>query len=563
MDLSNLSNEELLALSQKNKSLSDLSDEELLRLSKDKTWKDTAANIVKTVNLPVVTSALGGISGGLLGLGGGVVAAPAGAVTGAGLGAAGGKSLENTLLSLLGKTEELPKTAKDITKQQIGEFLSGASSEVLGAGAMSGLSKVLAPLSKRITPEVSRLLKVAESKDIPITAGQATKTNILEQAEKLSENIPWTTGVVQKIQEKQKTGLTKFSEEIKDIIGKPKDLTESGSAIYKGFGKAIEDFKSEAAGKFKRFAEMGKGVVGKLDNIKSALNELIEREAEYPESQRNQSILKMASGLREDLYKVNYLGVEKLSKIRSRLGELAKSKEALDNQTTGAFKHLKSSIDKDIEQAAKSGGDELLTTYRDALSYYRKGKEVFNESVLSKIKDTAEANPEKVASMIIRPKSPTTIRLVKKHLGEEYFNPVKYRFTDELLSKAMASDNVQSLTKMLDDYGEETLKEIYKPNELSILRTLADIKGMARSAPKAGKETGLGLLGTGLLFGGAYKAPLATLSTIIGTRGMSEFLFSKAGRKFLTTGVKAPNIQPLFKSVYQMSMQDFMNNKNK
>jgi len=157
--------------------------------TKPKTFGQKVATAVGPYARPVLETAgllAGGTAGaasGLLTGPGAVAASPAGAVVGAGLGYAGGRSMANLIDQYAGEREAptlvggLKETGKDV--------LTGAGMEA--GGALTGKA------IEAVAPAVSKVASgLSEKWKIPTTIGEKSQSPLMQRIETLNERVPFS-----------------------------------------------------------------------------------------------------------------------------------------------------------------------------------------------------------------------------------------------------------------------------------------------------------------------------------------------------------------------------------
>ncbi len=103
----------------------------------------------------------------------------------------------------------------------------------------------------------------------------------------------------------------------------------------------------------------------------------------------------------------------------------------------------------------------------------------------------AEENPNGIADAVIKPENVQRIRMAREILGDQ-FDAVKQQFTQKLLGKPKIQKGQTEgsiagagLKTRLGKYGNEVLSEIYSPEELAQLNTLANKANISESAISA------------------------------------------------------------------------------
>lgn len=240
-------------------------------------------------------------------------------------------------------------------------------------------------------------------------------------------------------------------------------------------------------------------------NLQQKAYELLQQEMNMAPSLRNQEavdILTDLSGYRRIRELIDQVGPDAkipdaliaqaaqtpmkwsgLQANRSRLGQLiAEADDAyrmqsagqgtkmLSDKTAGVYKQLYGALEKDIDGFVSSQGPEAVDALDLAKSFYREGKETFDNKIIRQI---LTAKPEKVVDMVIKPGATSEIQALRKAVGPEGFEPLKKKFTNKLLETGTGETlSPDVLQRRLDIYGPETLTQVYSRDELNQLAQL-------------------------------------------------------------------------------------------
>ncbi len=159
----------------------------------------------------------------------------------------------------------------------------------------------------------------------------------------------------------------------------------------------------------------------------------------------------------------------------------AGEQKMLSSSEAGVYKQLRRSLEDDINAYFKQSGDvETKKTWEVAQAFWKEGKQTFNRKAVLKAMQTT---PDKVIDMVFTPGSTTAINQVKTAIGNSEFERLGHGFTNRIFEKASKGGFEWSkVSSELDKYGEETLKAIYKPNELNSLHKAIN-EGITKDKP--------------------------------------------------------------------------------
>lgn len=314
------------------------------------------------------------------GIGGAMLAAPA-VATGAGAPApviAGGLASAGAGLMYDQGMEYLGDT---VDTRTLGEQIEDYSVEaVLG---MLPVDKLGAPISnfmrKFVTgPAQEAVREVVEKYGIEATAG-TVGNGLLQSLEAGSQRMGAAMGNFQKSADEMYAGIQTMIDNMFEGMGGPvSSITAGRNAIDKGKG-FITTFREEADNMYKLVDErIGPDEVIMPMNLRSTAGGMIGVDAlgELFEPQLARKII----GALEDGGPVSYAS---LAQIRSTLGEQIGARESVGpgNIGLGQAKKLYEAITLDMQELAKSQGDEAYAAWTAANDFYRAGSKTIDEVI--------------------------------------------------------------------------------------------------------------------------------------------------------------------------------------
>lgn len=172
--------------------------------------------------------------------GSGGLAIPAAAALEVGAGATGfalGASLSDQLDQLIG-LKEAPKSVSEIASNTGGNLKEGLQTELLGrstgAGIEAGLNLTATGAAALATKGPEALAKVsatAAKLGINLTPAELLGTKSLSAVESILDNLPWTSGIIQKYRLGEMQKLNNLRDEIISKNGSGKDIEELGIKV--------------------------------------------------------------------------------------------------------------------------------------------------------------------------------------------------------------------------------------------------------------------------------------------------------------------------------------------
>lgn len=503
----NLTDEELnrrLELAEKSKRVSSLEE--------DNAWDVSAKGLLKgSLNtLPMI----GALGGGAIGS----AAGPFGTVGGAGLGAAGGKSLQNILESALLDEE---KSRSDIYLDPIKAGLEGATAEGAGqllAGGARGAAEMLRSGAK-IKPAASEITAATRSLGAEPTAGQLSSSRIVQGLESSLEQSPTVGGYLARkqitpVREAIETGSENVFKNVPSV-----QPSEVGNQFKQQFRGLIANRLEPISKTYDKIRESTEFIDINPTSLKRVANNI--RNSEKFKSSSGYNIVNQTA---DDLEKV--ASVDDLKSLRSSVGKRM-SNPMLDNEARGALNNIYaklSSLEQNtimreaVKQARTSGegaeiGLNLVGELKGANASYKgvmqdlgligKGSGVSKkvgsiENFLTKIDEIPD---EKIVDTFFKTNNRKALTDLKK-INPEGFESLRVAKLDQL-RKASETNGQISPAKLLRNFRnmEPATRELVAGPQASKL--LSDLEIVVNSWPAkagpSGTPQGLELMNMGNL----------------------------------------------------------------
>lgn len=476
-------------------------------------WKD-AADLVGDV--PEVAGATAGAV-----LGSGVMSIPA-----AGVGGAVGTGVKKLIAKGIGI--ENGQTPAEIA-QDLGEStLWSSGGQAAGLGIVKGVNKALAPFADKMTPEAIARRELAKKYNVELTPAQVTQSPTLGQVENVLNNKIWSSDALAKFADEKQ--LTPFSESIKNIS--PQSSSDS-------IGKSIVDAINSNKNAQKTMFNQQYGDIANQIDKPIEVNTLIEQATNILEQNKNipktaqDSAVKIATEIIDNPSSLQY---PEMSKLRTNLGELAKSGTVTGDIGTAQYKMLKGALDKDFNDFALNNG--LGTKKTDVDTAYRSFKDAFENNTIKGIVGTGtkESMPvEKVVEAVVNPKEISRLDKVLQASN-----------SDELVKDAVISKVIDK-SKVADYSNPMYGSDMVSPTRFA---TQADMYGNHLSKVGADNVRELGKVAESIKFSDAFAnhsntAPTLLNSTMLGLLDPvnlgGKAYTSEIGRKYLTDGLGKVN----------------------
>jgi hypothetical protein len=287
-----------------------------------------------------------------------------------------------------------------------------------------------------------------------------------------------------------------LSKEAQNIINtKSADAVAKKNLLY----RAVDDVMPEGELPFTTYqaeAQRHLDELSKLSNPDKELIKILKWGTKVEQSPEELAILEEIAQYPPNIQKsmMDKMGIEKVTEVtkdwktmqahRNELNDFIKSHDLSVKANTPGFKGqvddagrraklLRKALDDDFEQIAQDKGGDVLDRFNVAQAFYSEEyTPVWKNKV---IQNMAHKNPSELVDIAIKPGSTTEVLVTKQALGEEGFNrTIKPAFTNKLLGAGRdEAFSPQVLQKRLNNYGDETLLNIYTPSELNILKGIA------------------------------------------------------------------------------------------
>lgn len=493
----------------------------------------------------------GGIIGGIVGgvIGKTPTTVRAGAAGGAFVGGAAGKTASQLLL---GEKLEPTEIAKAGGKQVAFE---------LGGQAITGIAqKVLAPFAKTVTPEAiaakETLDKFTPRNTISVLPAEATETRTLDIMQNVAENSIFGGKAIADF--KNITRPRTIDNMIDDLVGRfgeqvePDVLGEAVEAIVSGKLKAS---RIPAQTIYNTISErlIAKGDIISTKSLKDFATPLAEKAQKLGGISGANTGDDIIRGIMELPDNIDYATAQEL---RSRL--ISKADEFLiinkKAPAIGRAKKLASLTDSAIEKSLKIEDKVALTKWREANKIWQSTSEQFNNKFIrGLIKEAAtKNNPELIASKIFKPRGISNIRKIKRAVDEDTFQQLKRWHVDSLLKQSADKEGQlvgnTFFNKMFGKggMGEQTMKEIYNPQELRALKDSANAMKIIQK--KQGEGAGsmwIQLAQPTALIGliDERSRPFS-IAVLGGPAVLARLMTHPQGARWLTQGAKLPAKSP-------------------
>lgn len=150
------------------------------------------------------------------------------------------------------------------------------------------------------------------------------------------------------------------------------------------------------------------------------------------------------------------------------------------------YSALSKAIDKDMSSFAETQGGDIWKTYSNANQAWAEMHDIFDKDVLKIMR----SNPEDILNRVVNKGEVTLLKQIRQAGGEEALTPLKQGFFKQVLDSSTSNGilNPEKLGNSLKRMGTETLSELAKPEELTMLNNVVK-SGQFFSEKRAGMKT--------------------------------------------------------------------------
>lgn len=514
--------------------------------------------------------AAGTVLGGIFGT---PVAPPYGTMAGGALGFAGGDALASLAERVAGERPPINSVAQ-VGRETVDAL--GRGSLVEAGGRVTGkiIGKVLAPFNKQYEGENRALDEIAKERGITLDPHEILQNRPLALGHKVLENVPFTSGMVQRSEIQKLGALTKEWQSLREQSGAPdrKRLGELGLKIQDQIDQHLDkigvrqeairskmrDEVLQASGSPLTYKELGeasqKAIQDRYDGLKAVENAAWDYAREsVPETGRvaNKTLKSVAQEIKKEyenfpsfldepllkqLTDVSRSGNPKYDAALKELNEstLTGFPAAIRDQIikeemqktglqpgwdVGSLLKLRSALSDSIQahhtglqrgDAAKGSADQYGRIYTRLIKAVDEDLQSFADATGSDVSErfklaraasgqrlslyNPKDNPWVVKSItreaavldksLILPGNAAGYTALKETVGDAAARPVKQAFTNRLLGVGAAEEEgLAGLRTKLNQYGKQTLEEVYSPQEVQHLYDLADKANWMKKSP--------------------------------------------------------------------------------
>jgi hypothetical protein len=316
------------------------------------------------------------------------VGGPYGAVAGGALGYAAGDATASLVERLAGERPPI-RSLEQAGKETLEGVKSGTIMEALGLGMGKIIPPILAPFAKQFEGENRSIRQAAEERGITLDPHEVMQSRPLALGHKVLENVPFTSGMIQRSEVQKLQALTKEWQSLREKTGAP-DRQRMGD-----LGRKIQDV------------------------IESSLDKAGVRQQEVREQMREKIMQDLGSP-------VSYKDLG--NQVQRNLEEIYQGKKAVEGL---AWEHARSLIEPNARHEASHLNEFAKQTIKD----YELYPSMLDEPVVKQLKDMMKSG---------NPKYDALIATIPEGMGEK----AKQQFIKSILKEEQPGWPVQSLLKL-------------------------------------------------------------------------------------------------------------------
>lgn len=458
----------------------------------------------------------------------------------AGLSAAGFQGFDEALDAIRQQNLQSPE---EVGTGLLTKAAEASAGEAVHRGLLRPLGrKILAPEASRMTPQSTMAMEDALRRGFAPKVSQISRPPILGRMEEVAEKLFGAPSA-----EINRKAILKNLELFRAGQGPKGGLTSDlGITISDSIEAGRKKFGDRASALYSKVDELagGRAVVPTASLKKSAvklfgdLPKTIEGKPAFtsPETQKF---------IDEILSLPDNLTVGQMQAVRSRLFDTMYTGDLVPGITSRQVKQLYKGATTSFDDIARQeGGGEVAKQLNLANRYYRQNIKKFDDHLIEKIvRDPAKAggiDPENIVDVVFHRGTGGTIRRVKRVVEPEVWQKFERQTMDDLLDNIVDKTkdplqdvfNGKKFLNGLDAMGKEKLNAMFGSTTTKELYEFGRAVNLVSSKPP-------GAAG-GLVAAYVALHPLQNIGVLAKMKVIQKLLTSETGRKWFTTGLKAP-----------------------
>ncbi len=475
------------------------------------------------------------------------------------------------------RSDELLSDPLASISKTISQGAGQGAGEGMGRAFFAGAAKVAAPFAEKVTPAVKSVAEKFSSKvGGRMLPGQMAESEALKTAESVAQSGIGAGGIMERFLKKQAGDVDALGKAVVDEFAPA--IVEGEAAVgsllldtIKKGGKA----HSQAATKlFEQLDAMAGGTVtsmkaggpvagtlvdlGPAKKVASEIAGKFRRIGDVGKSDSAGSILSKFENIGQG---VSFMDAHALrSQLAADSRELAKKGESAAKAITDK---LVTTIDDQMEAAAKDVGGDVYNFWRKANAFVKEGKESFNNSLLANLINRNKQTPSSLGEELFRSGNleevitaqraiHTASRATKGAIDEkatwDTISQGYYKALIEDVSKSGTLDAKILTTKLNSPKTRRTLEAAFSKEQYGAIKDFAEVARRTQDNP--GRSMVVKIVQSGIVVGATtaalnteFQKTSAGVGVVfgLGPIGIAWALTNPRTAKWLTTGLSMPS----------------------
>ncbi len=477
----------------------------------------------------------------------------AGAAIGAGVGAMGGKGIQQYYRQTRPGAE--PMTLGELFTENAIAGIEEAASELAGRGIAKVGGKLLAPIRKRLLPGASSLSKQLLKRGAHLTPAQMTESRIIDTIEGMAEKSFFGGGKLQRLKTlTQPKAFAKYVDDVVEQISRgartnlsPEDVGDLLLDTIEGKKLA---FRTTAKAAYARVDKLSKGTRVSLVSLK----EFAKKSARKAKIRKGIGSTQAGDTLLGKVLQLDdFVSFKQAQSLRSALLDERSAMAVTRDKAIGLSKQFIRLTDNAMEAGANNFSDvsEAVNAWRIANKFYREGQEKFNKKIIKSLSKTLAENPEVAVRKIFRPQASRQIKVVKDLVDKGTWRQLKTANLEHIIREAADADGVvlgKTFLSKLNKLGDDTVKMIYNQQELASIRSIGKMGEILQKPTGGSGGMVIQLMQAGaamnLLTGGFPQLTRESAAVLIAPPVLSRMIANPTFSKWLGAGFKMPRSSP-------------------
>lgn len=495
----------------------------------------------------------------------------------------GGAALATDLLR--GEFRSPKETAMSFARPALGELVTPPAFKAVGWGA-----RKIGIAGRMIGKAGSQMVEaLGEKYGVPLSASDITQTKPAAAIENFPNYFTFGSGFVQRFRKAQ---LEKYGEAVVQQAQRHyqglADRTTSGLLAKGGIKEAAKVFRQQSADATEEIDRIAGDELVDVSNLKAVAKSILEKSSRRPlaaprgtgkmaelgkpeSTPTAPTVITPFGSVIDDLQdlvasEVNEIPFRDVKEIRSQLGELAfrGKKQFIGRIREGQLGAMYNAVDQDLEGwLASDAGLPIAPLERARREAYAKGKQLFNESVVSQLRKLHPDKLQQLPDMVFKADAPQNVLNFRKVVPQDVYDHTLASWYQGVIQDATKIEGgimvflPSKFVKKIEPYVEEgTLDIMFPPTVAQDIKDLVKLGSVLRTAERiAGNPSGTGqaflgarqmfdvvrLIGTSMaaMGGRAAVGGIPGLAAGVGLPPVVGFLTTrKMGQKFMTHGFR-------------------------